>query len=414
MFYFSELLNRGVYSESKKRIGKLKDLIFINEDTPVVTKLVIKGGSKKPYSISVSSIKEISKQVILNKETERQEILEDELSVSKNLLNKQIIDVAGGKVVRVNDVAIQDKQSLPSENGKQDNKEYYIAGVDVGFRAILRWFYLERPAIPLLKMLRIYDKPHFLSWGDIGSIEMSSGNLKLSKNTSNLEKMRPEDLADYLEKTNIRNVGRVIANLKEEFAADVIEDLNVNYQTALFRRFPPERASKLIDMLEPDEAVDILLTLTRERRKEIIDSLPQRKQNKLKSLIKYSKTSVGKFINPEYVTISSEDNASKAIDKFKEQYEESKFTTYIYVLNKEDHLIGVVDIAQLMAASFDTPVYKIMEQDVVVSHLTTPKEIAVKRMLKYKLYALPIIEDNKKMLGVVLWDDMVEDIINKL
>lgn len=405
MFYFSELLNKKVILDNKKKIGKVKDLVFVNEDTPRITKIIIKSDGKKSYPVNIDSIKEINGDVILNKESERQEITDEDFLISKNLLNKQIIDVAGGKVVRVNDVAIQ---------FKEENREYYIAGVDVGFRAILRWFYLEKPSEPILKLLNLHDQPHFLSWGDIGSIEISSGNLQLKKNTSDLEKMRPEDLADYLEKTNIRNVSRIISNLKEEYAADVIEDLNVNYQTALFRRFAPERASKLIDMLEPDEAVDILLTLTKEKRKEILESLSLRKQNKLKSLIKYSKTSVGKLINPDFIIVSSDENVSSATDKFKEQYEESKFTNYMYVLNKEEHLVGVVDAGKLLASNSDSPIYKIMEQDVVVCHLTTPIEIAQKRMLKYKLFALPVIEDNKKMIGVVLWDDMVEEIINKI
>ena len=154
--------------------------------------------------------------------------------------------------------------------------------------------------------------------------------------------------------------------------------------------------------------------MRKEKRKEIIESLPLRKQNKLRSLIKYSKTSVGKLINPEFVTIQSEDSCGTAVSKFKEQYEESKFTTYIYVLNREEILVGVLDLARLLSATSDTPVYKIMEQDVVVSHLTTPREIALKRMLKYKLYALPVIEDSKNIIGVVSFDDMVEEIINKL
>ena len=213
MFYFSEILNRKVITENKKSAGKLKDVIFLAEDTPLVTKLLIKKGSRKPFAVEIKHLKEIGKNIVLSKEFERQEVIEVEFSVAHNLLNRQIIDLTGGKVVRVNDVAIQDKEG---------SSEYYIAGVDVGFRAILRWFYLEKPVMPLFKLLRIYEQAHFLSWGDISSIEVSSGNVLLKKNTSNLEKMRPEDLADYLEKTNIRNVSKVIANLKEEYAADVI------------------------------------------------------------------------------------------------------------------------------------------------------------------------------------------------
>jgi CBS domain-containing protein/sporulation protein YlmC with PRC-barrel domain len=405
MFYFSELINKKVVSENKKKIGKLKDFIFLAEDAPTITKILVKKGTRKPFAIEIKNLKEIGNAIVVLKDYEKVEVLESEFSLAHNLLNKQIIDVAGGKVVRVNDVAIQDRE---------DKSAYYIAGVDVGFRAILRWFHLEKPALPIYKLLHIYSHPHFLSWADIESLELSSGNVLLKKNTKDLERMRPEDLADYLEKTNIRNVNKIIGGLNEEYAADVIEDLNVNYQTALFKRFTPERASKLIDILDPDEAVDILLTLPKEKRHEIIESLDVKKQKELRELIKYSKTSVGKLINPEFVTVLSEDNCNQAIEKIKENYDESKFSTYIYALNNEEHLVGVLTLARLITQPSDTPVYKVMEQDVVVCHLTTPKEIALKRMLKYKLYALPVIEDNKKIIGVVTFDDMVEEIMKKL
>ena len=130
--------------------------------------------------------------------------------------------------------------------------------------------------------------------------------------------------------------------------------------------------------------------------------------------MKYSKTSVGKLINPEFITVSSEASASEALATVKEKLIDSPFSSYIYALNNQGLLVGVIKLADLLIQEGDTQVFKFMEQDVVVSHLTTPQEIALKRMLKYKLYALPIIEDTKKMIGVVTFDDMIEDVERKL
>lgn len=404
MYYFSELLNKNVVNENYKPLGKLKDFLFLAEESPKITKIYIKKNNKKSYAVLVKEIKNINSEIIIGKDFVEKEVAEREFSAAHNLLNRQIIDVKGGKVVRVNDIAIQEK-----EGG-----EYYIAGVDVGFRAILRWFKLEKPAMPLYKALKIYSRPHFLSWGDIEPLELARGNVQLKKDIADLERMRPEDLADYLEKTNIRNVEKIITGIDEEYAADVIEDLNVNYQTALFKRFEPEKASKIIDLLEPDEAVDILLTLPREKRIEILEGLEKTKNDELKELMKYSRTSVGKLINPEFIAVNSEISAGQALNIVKEKLTEEPFSTYVYVLNNEDHLVGVFQLADLLIQPSDDPVYKFMEQDVVVAHLTTPQEIALKRMLKYKLYALPVIEDNKKMIGVVTFDDMIEDVEEKL
>ena len=379
--------------------------LFLAEETPKITKLLIKKSSKRNVVILIKELKSINGRITVNKDYVEKEVAERELSVAKNLLNRQIIDVKGGKVVRVNDIAIQDKE---------DESEYYIAGVDVGFRAILRWFKLEKPTVPLYKFLNLYSRPHFLSWADIEPLELARGNVQLKKDIGDLERMRPEDLADYLEKTNIRNVSKVITGLDDEYAADVIEDLNINYQTALFKRFAPEKASRLIDLLEPDEAIDILLTLSRDKRNEILESLETTKNEELRELMKYSKTSIGKLINSEFISVGSEDTSGKALEIVKEVLPEEPFSSYIYVFNKEEHLVGVIEISKLLTQDSDTPVYKFMEQDVVVAHLTTPQEIALKRMLKYKLYALPVLSDNKKMIGVVTFDDMIEGIEEKL
>jgi CBS domain-containing protein/sporulation protein YlmC with PRC-barrel domain len=414
MYYFSELINKKVVNENGKSLGKLKDFLFLAEESPKITKLFVKKSPRRSYAILIKEIKTIDDRIVVNKDFVEKDIAEREFSIAHNLLNRQIIDVKGGKVVRVNDIAIQDKQSVPTGTVTEGNQEYYIAGVDVGFRAILRWFKLEKPTVPLYKFFKIYSHPHFLSWGDIEPLELARGNVQLKKDIGDLERMRPEDLADYLEKTNIRNVNKIITGLDDEYAADVIEDLNINYQTALFKRFAPEQATRLIDFLEPDEAVDILLTLPREKRNEILDSLPKGKGEELRELMKYSKTSVGKLLNPEFITVRSEATGSQALGVLKEKLPESPFSSYIYALNQEGHLVGVVELSDLLLHEGDEQVFKFMEQDVVVAHLTTPQEIALKRMLKYKLYALPVIEDNQKMIGVVTFDDMIEDVVDKL
>lgn len=405
MYYFSELLNKDVVNENNKVLGKLKDVLFLAEESPKVTKLFVKKNKKKSFAILAKDIKSVNGHIVVDKEFVEKEKAEREFSLAQNLLNRQIIDVKGGKVVRVNDVAIQEKE---------DGQEFYIVGVDVGFRAILRWFKLEKATVPLYRALNLYSHPHFLSWGDIEPLELSRGTVQLKKDIGDLERMRPEDLADYLEKTNIRNVNKVIAGLDSAYAADVIEDLNINYQTALFKRFDLEQASQLISLLETDEAVDILLTLPKVKRHEILDNLPARKSEKLRQLIKYSKTSVGKLINSEFVSVGSEQSAGEALATVKEKLAENSHASHIFALNSENHLVGVIRLEQLLTQPSDVQVFKFMEQDVVVAHLTTPREIALKRMLKYKLYVLPIITDAKKMIGIVTFDDMAENLVDRL
>lgn len=406
MLYFSELQGKKVETRHNKTIGKVKDFIFLATDAPLITKVVVQMPRKKTFITSIDSLEEMDDQIIIKNDYQRIDVEEqNELFLVKNLLDKQIIDVKGGKVVRVNDVAIQNKD---------EGKEYYIAGVDIGFRAVLRWVHLERPMMPLYRAFGMYSHPHFLSWGDIEPLELTQGKVKLKKNIEELESMRPEDLADYLEKTTIRNVNKIVDTLDVKYAADVIADLNVSYQTTLFKRFASEKGAKLVEHLDPDEAIDILLALTREKREEILSLVPEKKKNELRELMKYSKTPIGHLITSEFITISAEDSVGSAFEKIKSTITESHFSAYIYVLNREEELVGLVELAQLIVRPHDTPIYDIMDQDVIVIHLTTPKEIATKKLLRYKLYALPVIEGNKKLVGVVTYDDLVEEIIEKI
>lgn len=411
MLYFSQLQGKRVLTTDQKVLGKVRDIIFLAADSPLVTKVQVRDENKRSILVPISAISEINSIVQVDKDYKPEELAENELSVTKNLLDKQIIDMKGGKVVRVNDVAIQAKENREENTEKQ---EFYVTGVDVGFRAVLRWLHLERPAMPLYRMLGLYSRPHFLSWADIEPLELAHGNVRLKKDMESLERMRPEDLADYLEKTNIRNVNKIVSELDDEFAADVIGDLNISYQTSLFRRFSPEKAATLLDFIDSDEAVDILLTLSEEKRDEILKLLPKAKHDELHHLMKLSKTPIGELINPDFITVSADDTIGTAFSKIKEKITEDNFFVYIYVVNKEDQLIGVFRINQLLTQPSDAAVWDVMEQDVVVLHLTTPKEIAVKKMLRYKLYALPVIDDRKQILGVVMFDDMVEDILEKI
>jgi CBS domain-containing protein/sporulation protein YlmC with PRC-barrel domain len=406
MLYFSELKNKKVITQNYNYIGKLKDIIFLASETPLITKIVIKNSEKKNIIIPIEFVQKIDKVINISSEYK---ILdngqENELYIVNNLLDKQIIDVKGGKVVRVNDVAIQ---------YKVDKNKYYISGVDIGLRGILRWLRLEKFALPLYRLFGIYSHPHFLSWGDIEPLELASGKVKLKKSIEELERMRPEDLANYLEKTNIRNVDKILAHFEDQFAADVIADLNVNYQTSLFKRFSSEKNAKIIEKLDPDEAVDILLALKKEKRDEILNLVSEKTRKELNKLIKYSKTPIGELINPKFITISADETAGSALVKFKNKITNLHFSAYLYVVNKKEELVGVLNLSVLITKPHNTPIYTLMEQNVVVIHLTTPKEIAIKKLFRYKLYALPVIDDNKKMIGIVTYDDLVEDLIEKL
>ncbi len=403
MLYFSEIAKKKVITEDNIVIGYLDDLIFLVAENPIVTKIVINSKSGQRLIVSTDYLQKVDKYLTIEKEFLVTYLEENELYLVKNLLDKQIIDLKGNKVVRVNDVALQDKEKLS------------IAGVDVGILGVFRR--LRIGANNLYKIASLFHiklASQFLSWADIQPLELIRGNVKLKKKEEKLEKIRPEDLADYLEKTNVINARKFLKILDTEKAAEVIGNLNINYQTALFKNFHIDKAAKLISFLDPDEAVDVLLTLSKKKMEEVLEKLNPNIKSQIVYLLKFSKEPIGRLLTTEYLTAGPEDTVHQVIDKIKDEAKDFSSLYNIYVVNKESQLTGVVSLQEILKHDSDMPLYKFMTQNLIVIHLTTPVEIAMKKFLKYHLSSLPVVNQDKRLEGIVNFDEITSYILERI
>ena len=397
------MAGKKVYTEDDIHIGYLEDLIFLAAENPLVTKIVIRDKSDQRLIVSTDYLKKINKHLLIEKEFLVTYLEENELYLVKNLLDKQIIDLKGNKIVRVNDVALQDKQKLS------------IAGVDVGVLGIFRRLRLGADNFyKIASFFRIKLASQFLSWADIQPLELIRGNVKLRMKEEKLEKIRPEDLADYLEKTNVINARKFLKILDTEKAAEVIGNLNINYQTALFKNFQTVKAAKLIGFLDPDEAVDVLLTLSKKKMEEVIEKLSPPMKEKILYLLELSKEPIGALLTTEYLTAGPEDTVRQIIEKIKKETLDFSSLYSIYIVNKEKELTGAISLHELLRQDLDTPLYKFMTQNLIVIHLTTPVEIAMKKFLKYHLSSLPVINQDKRLEGIVNFDDITNYVLERI
>lgn len=401
MFFFSEIKGKKVYTEDNILLGKLDDLIFKTTDKPYINKLVVRTLNKENFIIPIKYLKKINKDIFLFKNFQTHEPEENELFVLKNLLDKQIVDLKGSKLVRVNDVAFQ-----------KEGEKLILTGVDIGLLGILRWLKLENFIVNLLKaltFLKIRLVSEFLSWADIQPLELSRGKVKLKRKEEKLKNIRPEDLADYLETTTIINVKKVLDMLDKNQAIEVINNLNLNYQANLLQQYSPHKAASILSLIDPDEAVDILLTLPKKRKEAIINHLSLKKKKELLNLLRLSATVIGGLINVEFLTVRPIDTVKEVINKIKKETGDFYFLNNIYVINDQKQLIGVFNLHELILQSPETPVYKFMITNPIVLHLTTPKKIALKKIIKYKIATLPVIDQGKKIVGIVSFDDLIEE-----
>ena len=404
MLYFSEIAGKKVYTEDDIHVGYLEDFIFLAAENPIVTKFIVRNKSNQKLIISTDYLRKINKHMLIEKEFLVSYLEENELYLVKNLLDKQIIDLKGNKIVRVNDVALQ-----------QDQERLSIAGVDVGILGIFRRLRLGADNFfKIASFFKIKLSSQFLSWADIQPLELIRGNVKLRKKEEKLEKVRPEDLADYLERTNVINARKFLKILDTEKAAEVIGKLNINYQTALFKNFQTEKAAKLIAFLDPDEAVDVLLTLSKKKREEVLEKLTPKIKEQILHLFELSKEPIGALITTEYLTVNPEDTVREVIDKIKKETADFSSLYSVYIVNKEKQLIGVASLPEILRQDLDLPLYKFMTQNLIVIHLTTPVEIAMKKFLKYRLSSLPVINQEKRFEGIVNFDDITNYVLERI
>lgn len=402
MLYFAEIVGRPVATDAGAALGKLADLVFIARGQPLVTKLVVSARDQQ-LLVPTSAVAKINNSVTVRSGFTPGELSANELFVRKNLLDQQIIDIKGNKVVRVNDVAIQEKPYLA------------IAGVDVGILGLLRWFKLEQAINKFAAALGRSVRSRFLPWTDIQPLELSRGKVMLKMEEEKLKRIPPEDLADHLEKMNVANITKILDILDPAYEAEVIENLNPSFQQSLFRRFHNRHAAAILAKIDPDEAADILLTLPPKRREGVLTLFPKEKRREIERLLSLSQTPIGDLITTtDYLIASPEQTARAIMADIKTKTADFSYLNYVYIVNRNGQLVGVFNLHELLLQSPDTPLYKFMVQNIVALHLTTPLEIAVKRMLKYKLRALPVIDERRQILGIVTFDDLTESVLPKV
>jgi len=398
MLYFSELDKKRVVTNDGIFIGCLDDIIFQLDSNPRITKIVVDFKGSKTI-INADAIHKFSKEIKIAKFYTQSELSENELFVKRNLLDKQVIDISGNKIVRANDVIIYEQINLSSHN-----YECYISGVDIGLIGILRRLHIENAMSRIIHFFGVNIVSNFLSWADIQPLDLVRGSIRVKKEDSKLQNMRPEDLADHLEKTNELNIKKFLRLLDKDFATEVISNLNINYQRDLFRTWKPEKAANIIGKMDTDIATDILLSLSKRRREEILSTVDGKKRQAL------TRTPISKRISSEFLVADPSETPRDIFQRIRMIASEFSSLDYIYVINQKKQLIGACSLHELLIQQEDTPIYKFMSQNLIEGHLKTPLEMVIYKIVKYRLYALPIVDSNRELLGVIPFDN-ISDII---
>ncbi|MGE5552116.1 MAG: magnesium transporter [Bacteroidota bacterium] len=399
-FFFSRLLGKTVVDPRGKRIGRVTDLAVDTEDLPRVIGLEIRTTHQEEMLLDWQEVHVWIRQYISvrRRRKELHPLLANgqRLFLRRDLLDKQIVDLHGRKVVRINDL------KLATIHG-----DLRLVAVDIGFRGLLRRLGLRGLVHWWEKRGR--DLPDTLiSWQDVERIETEANRVKLNVPYQRLAKLHPADLADIIEDLNNRERTAVLQALEMDVAAETFQEIEPEVQSAILEHMSGERASDLLETMPADEAAEILGELPDDRAEELLNLMEVDQANEVRELLEYEEGTAGRLMTTEYLAFPQNLTAEETIARLREAKPDPEVAYYLYVVDEGGILRGVVSLRDLVISPGATPLAEIMNPRVASVHDTDDQANVAEVITKYDLLAVPVIDEGGVLVGVVVINDLVD------
>jgi CBS domain-containing protein len=324
----------------------------------------------------------------------------EELYLVADLLDKQIVDVDGRKVVRINDIEVA------SANGR-----LRVVAADVGIAGLLRRLGLR--ALGRRWASHAGRVPRsMIAWDSVAPIrDVNPSQIRLSVKQNRLARMHPSELAEIIGELSAPEAVKVVKQLDDETAADAFEHLDPDTRKTLIDDIGTERAADIIEEMDADDAADLLADLPEERQAQLLAEMDEYTAGELRALARYPEDTAGGMMVTDYVWIYPHRTTEATIRKIREIAPVSEFIYYLYVLDKSDRLLGAVSLRALLLALPTAFIERIMDTDLVTVAPDTPAVDVASTIAKYDLLAVPVVDETGVMLGIVTVDDAIDAIM---
>jgi CBS domain-containing protein/sporulation protein YlmC with PRC-barrel domain len=400
--FFSQFRGMQVIDSEGRLVGRFKDFAIV----PGETLLEVSGVVYSPHFLSedfivnksnISSIDSVIKLKVAKEEIPPGKLSGKEMLVTDTLLDKQIVDIDGLKVVRVNDVLL----------AKVKN-DLCLAGVDVGFNGILRRLGL----LWITEHFNVMRTPnHIISWSYIDPLSPELRHVHLKIPRRNIDDLHPADIADIIE--DLDNKGRmtILRSLDEETAAETMEEVEPDVQAAMIRQMNARDVAELLDNMNPNEAADILAKMPNERASEVLGLMSKEDASNVRELMGYRENSAGGMMNTEFVWVLSRCTVADVFERLRNKGRDIDMIYYVYVLDEKDHLIGVISLRDLMLSKPEQSVMEIMTTDLITVPPTFSDSEVADVISKYDFLAIPVVDNDGVLLGIITVDDALERVL---
>jgi CBS domain-containing protein/sporulation protein YlmC with PRC-barrel domain len=407
----SELLGSTVYDRSGSSAGMVREVTIVpQEDSTRIAGLVVKTrfGDRLLAPRLISSINGGVRIGTLSTEWSPYGNSEGMLLLGRDLLDQQIIDVHGRKVVRVNDVDIHEEVG-------HEHIVLKLAAVDVGARGAIRR--LLKGVVPAGALHALLSKisPRMIPWEFVDLIETDPARrVKLKISLDRLSTLHPADIADIVEDLAPAEREAIFETLDEEVAAQTLEEIDPKLQVAILSSLDSDRAADIVEEMNPDAAADVLADMTPEETQEILTEMEPEERAEVTELMTFQENTAAGRMTTEYMALKPGAKVSDAIEMLRNFEGGLESLSTIYIVGEKDKLLGAVPLAKIVLAPAETPLMLLSTRFMPTIHPGADEKAVAEIFDKYNLLTLPVIDDEGGLTGVITADDVINMLRAKL
>jgi magnesium transporter len=408
--FATELMGVKTYDAQGNYVGRVREFFIEPAEAPNrISHFLLSRGHFQPLVAKHNQVASVSdKKIQLNVGEKALEIYqpnESWLAVRKDLLDQQIIDTLGRKVVRVNDLDLAEQRS----NG---NVELRLTQVDVGLPGAVRR--LLQGVIPsaVVRKLQSQLPPRTIRWEFVNLIEPDPlRRVKLRITHEKLEDLHPADLADIIEDLSASERQSIIASLDEETAADVLAELDARLTTQIVEDLDPEKAADILEEMAPDAAADLLADLSKETSEELLEEMPGREANEVRELLEFDPATAGGMMNTEFLFVSESATRDEVLEWMRKQDQNFDQLDTVVLLDDKAEYSGSVPVVRMLLAGSNERLGA-LKMDPVVSLPPDAREKEVFQLFdKYNLRMLTVVDKENRPIGAIAVDDVVSRLV---
>jgi CBS domain-containing protein/sporulation protein YlmC with PRC-barrel domain len=404
LLYFTELVSMPVFDLKGRRIGRVKDAAVVPLIHPARIDRILMGGADAWLTIRYDQVRsfEVGKGISLDDE-QLIPYHDDEymLRIGRDLLDQQIIDVNGRKVVRVTDVTMEVRK-----DGARDTLS--VMDVDIGLRSIFRR--LCQGVVPPQWVRRLQRRipPNSIPWDFANVVEPDPlRRLRLNISYNKLEQLHPADLADIVEDLAPAEREAIFETIDSEVAADALTEIDPKMQARILESLEPEKAADIVEEMAPDEAADILSELEEETSEEILEEMDSAPKTEVRELLEFEEDTAGGLMNTEYVSLHDNATATDALAALRGNEDLLETLNTVFLVDADERLAGAIPLARLFLASGGAKLRELAAEPLIQVAVDEKQDRITELFDKYNLLTLPVVDEDGKLAGVITADDII-------